>query len=128
MKTFLLLFLIFLPITLFGQQLSCCETIKDVESYLRGYWRKQDSDLNYQFQFKNESGSFKFYSNTTNGLVEEAQEHPAILTILKKENGFQIKHDFGLISAYNGIKYLDSLKLIVTRRDGKEIEYHKISE
>lgn len=130
MKTFLVLFLTFSPITIFGQQLRCCETIEEVESNLTGHWQKQDSDLNYiyQFHFKNGSGTFKLYSNTKNVLVEEEQEHPAILTILKKENSFQIKYDFGLISTYAGIEYLDSLKLIITRRDGKETEYHKIPD
>lgn len=115
MKTFLLLILTFFPIIIFGLRLTCYKTIKDVESFLIGQWQKLDSDLNYQyqFQFKYGSGTFNLYSITINGLVKETQKLPAILTILKKENSFQIKRDFGLISTYSGIKYLDSLKLIV---------------
>lgn len=44
MKKTLILLLTFLPMTLLGQQLECCTSEKDVETYLNGDWKKEGSD------------------------------------------------------------------------------------
>mgnify|MGYP000684037076 CR=1 FL=1 len=56
MKKFLILLLIFLPLTIIGQELECCESEKEVETYLNGDWKKKDSEPNrqYRYEFNNE--------------------------------------------------------------------------
>jgi hypothetical protein len=130
MKKVLLLILIFSPLNLIGQELECCKTEKDVETYLSGDWKKKDSDLNrlYRNEFKNGKGKFKVFVINEDGTLKPAEENVPEIRILKKDYGFEIEHDFGVVKTITGIKYLDSNKLIVTRRDGAETEYYKIIE
>ena len=126
----LILLLTFFPLTLIGQELKCCETIKEVETYLNGNWKKKDSEPNrqYRFEFKNGTGKFRIFNVKENGTLENSEENQPIIKILKTEKGFEIEHDFGGIKTYAGIKYLNSNKLIITRNDGAEKEYYRIAE
>ncbi|WP_335966843.1 hypothetical protein [Galbibacter sp. PAP.153] len=130
MKKALILILPFLPLTLLGQELKCCKTEKDVETYLRGDWKKKDSDINrlYRNEFKNGKGKFKVFVINEDGTLNPVEENVPEIRILKKSKGFEIENDFGVLKTITGIKYLDSNKLIVTRRDGAETEYYKITD
>jgi len=130
MKKTLLLFLMFSPLNSLGQQLECCESEKNVETYLSGNWMIKDSDLKrqYSYRFNDGVGKFLIYEIKENGSLEDINENQPTLKILKKKNGFEIEHDFGVLKTYTKIKHLDSIKLIVARHDGSEKEYYKVSE
>jgi hypothetical protein len=63
MKTSLLLLLTFFPLILIGQSLKCCESEKEIETYLNGTWKKKDSDAKqqYQYEFNDGIGKFKVF-------------------------------------------------------------------
>ena len=130
MKKTLIIILTFLPLTLFAQELKCCESVKEVETYLNGNWKKKDSEPNrqYSFEFNYGTGKFRVFIIKENGTLEKSEENQPDIKILKTEKGFEIEHDFGRLKTYTGIKYLNSNKLIITRRDGAEKEYYRITE
>ncbi|UWX55066.1 hypothetical protein NYZ99_20690 [Maribacter litopenaei] len=130
MRKILILILTFLPITLFAQELKCCETILEVETYLNGNWKKIDSepDLEYRFELNNGIGKFKVFIVRKYGRIEKSETEQPDIKILKTKKGFEIEHDFGGLKTYTGIKYLNSNKLIITRKDGAEQEYYKVEE
>ncbi len=119
-----------MPLILIGQELECCKTEKDVETYLSGDWKKKDSDFDrlYRSEYKNGKGKFKVFIINEDGTLKPVQENVPVTKILKTENGFEIEHNFGGLKTFTGIKYLDSNKLIVTRRDGAETEYYKVTQ
>lgn len=129
-RTTLLLLLIFFPLFLIGQDLKCCESEKEIETYLRGSWKEKDSTAKrkYLYEFTDGIGKFQVFVIKENGILERAKGNPPDIRILKTGNGFEIEHDFGRLKTYMGIKYLDSFKLIVTRRDGIAKEYYKVHE
>ena len=51
MRKILILILAFFPLTVLAQKLKCCESIKEVEAYLNGNWKKKDSEPNQQYRF-----------------------------------------------------------------------------
>ena len=130
MRKTLFLLLIFLPLILIGQELECCKTEKDVETYLSGDWKKKDSDFDrlYRSEYRNGKGKFKVFIINEDGTLNPVKENVPVTKILKTENGFEIEHNFGGLKTFTGIKYLDSNKLIVTRRDGAETEYYKVTQ
>ncbi len=130
MKKILILILPFLPITLLSQELKCCESIKEVETFLKGNWKKTDSepDLEYRFELKNGTGRLKVTVVHKYKTLEKSEDKQPNLKILKTEKRFEIEHDFGGLKTYPGLKYLNSKKLIVTRKDGAEREYYKVLE
>ena len=130
MKTTLLLLLTFFPLILIGQDLKCCDSEQEIETYLSGNWKKKDSDekQQYLYEFNDGIGKFKVFDIKRNGILERAEVNQPDIRILKSETGFEIEHDFGGLKTYAGIKYLDSTQLIVTRRDGAEKEYYKVPE
>ncbi|MEO6348900.1 MAG: hypothetical protein ABIO60_13420 [Aquaticitalea sp.] len=128
MKKILILILTFLPVTLLAQELKCCESIKEVETYLNGNWKDSAPNQQYRFEFNNGTGKFKVFTIKENGTLEKSETIQPDIKILKTENGFEIEHDFDGLKTYTGIKYLTSDKLIITRKDGAEKEYFKISE
>lgn len=130
MKKTLFLFLIFLPMSLLAQQLECCESEKDVETYLNGKWIVKDSDLKrqYSYRFNDGVGKFQIYEVKEKEDLEDIKKNQPTLKIFKTKAGFEIEHDFGVLKTYSKIKSLDSIKLVIIRRDGSEKEYSKISE
>ncbi len=130
MKKTLILLLTFLPLTLLAQELKCCESVKDIETYLNGNWKKKDSDLNklYQYKFDNEKRESRIFTINNDGTLELITNSESITKILRTEKGYKVEHNWGKLKTYEGIKYLDSTKLIVTRRDGKEAVMYRVSE
>ncbi len=130
MKKTLILLLILLPLALLGQDLECCKSKKDVEKYLSGNWKKKDSDLKefYQYKFDDTKGESKIFKINDDGTLSVIKNSESLIKISKTSKGYRIEHDRGKITTYSGIKYLDSIKLIVTRRDGKESILHKVLE
>ncbi|WP_282122666.1 hypothetical protein [Algibacter mikhailovii] len=130
MNKSLILVLTLLPLIVLGQELKCCESIKEVETYLNGNWEKKDSDLNrlYHFEFRNGFGKFQMFEIKENGTLKLAEENPPDIKILATKNGFEIEYDYGVLKAFSGIKCLDSLKLTITRQDGAEKEYYRIAK
>lgn len=91
--------------------------------------KNSDLERQYRYQFNDGVGKFQIYEINEDGYLEEIKNNQPKLKILKKEEGFQIEHDFGVLKTYSNIQYLDSTKLIVTRpRGGLEKEYYKIPE
>lgn len=131
MRKILILLLTFLPLTLFGQHLKCCESENEVETYLSGKWKeKNDSNTEIIYKFENGKGSIKYIQlNEVDGITIE--DHEQVVEIIKYENGFKIKFgDKGFDIIYTSIselKYLNSKKLILIT-DGIETEYYKIAE
>ena len=129
MTKILILLLTFLPLTLFGQHLKCCESEKEVETYLSGFWKVKESEskTRYQYWFENGKGNL-----TEVELTEDENEyivvddHPFV-EIIKYKNGFKLKYTDLSGSFISELKYLNSKKMILLT-NGKEVEYCKISE
>jgi hypothetical protein len=130
MKKTLFLILTFLPLNLIGQELNCCKSKKEIEVFLNGDWKKKDSDPNYlyRFEFNNGTGKFKVFVIDEEGTLMLVEKNLPDIKILKTKKGFEIEHNFSGVKTYSEIKYLDSSKLIVTRRDGAEKEYYRVAE
>jgi hypothetical protein len=129
MKKTLILILTFLPLTLLGQHLKCCETEKGVESYLSGKWKIKHSDSKtvYHYWFGNGKGNLEEFQLTKNGEEIIVEDDHSFVEIIKYENGFKIKYTYLYGNWISELKYLNSKKLILIT-DGKETEYYKIEE
>jgi len=127
----LIFILTFFPLTLIGQQLKCCDSEKQVETYLSGKWQqKSDSNTEIIYNFENGKGRIKYVQlHEVDGITIE--DHEEVVEIIKYENGFKIKFvDKGFDVIYTStseLKHLDSKKLILIT-DGKETEYYRIAE
>ena len=129
MKKTLILILTFLPLTLFGQNLKCCESEKEVETYISGFWKIKDSEskIRYQYWFEQGKGNL-----TEVELTDDENEyivvddHPFV-EIIKYDNGFKLKYTDLSGSFTSELKYLNSKKMILVT-DGNEVEYCKTSE
>ena len=119
-----------LSLTLFGQGLKCCESENEIETYLSGNWKMKDSDLKHQYsyEFNKGFGKFRIYLIKENGSLYEIKENQPAIKILKTKKGFEIDYNYGVLKTSAGIRHLDSTKLVLTRRDGVEREYYKISD
>ena len=129
MKKTLILILIFLPLTLLGQHLKCCETEKEVESYLSGKWKIKNSDSNtiYHYWFEKGQGNLTEMEQTENeGEYMIIDDHPFV-DIIKYDQGFKLKFTHLYSNWTSELKYLNSNKLILIT-DGRETEYYKIDE
>ncbi|MBT8310684.1 MAG: hypothetical protein HKO72_04565 [Flavobacteriaceae bacterium] len=108
---------------------ACCSSVWQVHSYLHGKWKNNNKPSNeYHYSFKDEKGSFDAYKKTENGTLEPINNNTAQVRILKTENGYEIEQIFDGLSTISGIKHLDSNKLIMVRKDGKESVLHRIKE
>ncbi len=130
MKKILILFLTFSPLTLLGQQLECCESVKEVGTYLNGYWKMKNSNLNHQLRFEFNDGIGKFwrYKFDDNDELIEIEEIKQILEIFETTSGFEIDWSNGNRIGTSRIKILNSTNVIFMRRDGKESECYRIME
>lgn len=129
MNKTLILILTFLPLTLFGQHLKCCDSEKEVESYISGFWKKKDSEskIRYQYWFAKGKGNLTEVELTDDeGEFIVVDDHPFV-EIIKYDNGFKLKYTDLSGSFISELKYLNSKKMILLT-DGKEVEYHKTSE
>lgn len=124
------LILALLPISIMAQQLECCKTVTAVETYLAGNWKKKDRDLNkiYQFEFKEAGGAFRIFKIDEGGALAIIKNSETVLRILKTEKGYRLEHDRGGLKTYDGVQYLDTTTLILTRRDGKASVFYKVVE
>ena len=125
----LILLLTFLPLTLLGQDLKCCESEKDVETYLSGKWKVKDSDSKtvYHYWFENGKGNLENFEPAEKGEKIIIEDNHSFVEIIKYENRFKLKHTYLYGDWISDLKYLNSNQLILIR-DGKEKEYYKVSE
>lgn len=106
----------------------CCKSIWQAHSYLNGKWKKNDDNKEYHYSFVDEKGVFNVYERNSEGILEEINKNPATIKILKAEDRYKIEQDFDGLKVYYDIKYLDTTKLILVRRDGKESTLYRIKE
>ncbi len=125
-KTLILIFT-FLPLTLFSQHLKCCETEKEVETYLSGKWKVKDSPSKtvYHYWFENDKGNLEDFEPAEDGAEIIIEDNHSFVDIIKYENGFKLKHTYLYGNWVSELKYLNANKLILIT-DGKETEYYKI--
>ncbi len=129
MKKALILILTFLPLTLLGQHLKCCESEKEVESYLSGKWKIKNSDSKtiYHYWFEKAQGNLTEMEQTENeGEYLIIDDHPFI-DIIKYDQGFKLKFTHLYNNWISELKYLNSNKMILVT-NGKETEYYKFNE
>ncbi|MDY8135445.1 hypothetical protein [Aquimarina sp. 2201CG5-10] len=129
MKKNLVLILIFLPLTIIGQHLKCCESEKEVESYLSGIWKIKDSDSKtcYKYWFEKGQGNLTEIELTENkGEYLIIDNHPFV-DIIKYDMGFKLRFTNLAGNWISELKYLNSKKMILVT-DKKEVEYIKVSE
>src|SRR5690606_22680300 len=121
MTKYLILLLTFLPLTLFGQHLKCCESEKEVESYLSGKWKVKNSDSKtlYRHWFENGKGNLENFEPAENGEEVIVEDNHSFLEIIKYDNGFKFKYNCLYGDWISELKYLNSNKLILIT-DGKE--------
>ncbi|PIA77430.1 hypothetical protein BFR04_08255 [Gaetbulibacter sp. 4G1] len=127
MKKTLILLLTFLPLILFGQNLKCCETKKEVESYLSGKWKEKNTESNtvYEYWFEDEKGHLTLIEIAQNGDELIELEVQPFVEIHKSAKGFELEIIYLYGSVAYEIKHLDSDKMIILTEEG-ETEYHKI--
>jgi|TARA_R110002020_G_scaffold123474_6_gene279939 hypothetical protein len=123
---FLLIILIFLPLTLFGQQLKCCETENEVRELVIGKWKAEKFDSNTFFEYFGDSSGiqYKIYNFDENGKLWFNEGDMADVEILRYEDGFKLKYSTMFEEWISELKYLNSTKMILIT-DGEEIIYHK---
>lgn len=126
MKKTLILILTFLPLTLLGQHLKCCESEKEVESYLSGKWKENNDESNtvYEYWFENGKGHLSEIEISENGDELIELEVQPFVEIIKYDGGFKIKFIYPYENWVSELKYLNSNKLILIT-NGKETEYYK---
>jgi len=129
MKKTLILILTLLPLTLLGQHLKCCETEKEVETYLSGKWKINDSDSKfiYHYWFEDGKGNVEDFEPAKYGVEMIIEDNHSFVEILKYDSGFKLKYIYLYGEYISELKYLNSNKLILIT-DGKETEYYKIAE
>jgi len=129
MKKTLIIILTLLPLTLIGQQLKCCESEKEIKSYLSGKWKVKGSDSKtlYHYWFENGKGNLKYFEPAKNGEEIIVEDNHSFVEIIKYENGFKLKHIYLYGNWISELKYLNSSKLILIT-NGKETQYYKVSE
>jgi len=107
----------------------CCKSVWQAHSYLQGKWKsKNDSNKAYHYAFIDEKGVFIAYEKNSKGVFEPINKDPSTFRIIKNENEFKIEKNFNGLKIYSTIKYLDSTKLILVRRDGKENTLYRVKE
>ena len=122
----LILFLFF-PLLVFGQHLECCETKKDIETYLSGKWEIADSASKtiYQYWFEDGKGHLDDYEPAEKEGELLVEDSHVFVEIIKYDNGFKLKYTYLYGNWISELKYLNAKKLILLT-DGKEVVYHKI--
>jgi len=129
MKNNLIILLALLPISLFGQDLKCCESEKEVETYLSGIWTVKNSESNtvYKYWFEKRKGHLTEMERTeTKGEFLIIDNHPFV-EIIKYDQGFKLKYTHLHSHWMAALKYLNSSRLVLVT-NGKEVEYIKVSE
>ena len=145
MKKILILILTLLPLTLLGQNLKCCESKKEVESYLSGIWNRNNSNSEFLYEYKNgeeikteikvfyeytfEKGQGHLTKMMKTDKKKDYQildDHPFV-DIIKYENGFKLKFTDLFGNSTSELKFLDRNKMILIT-EGKEVEFTKITE
>ncbi|WP_298894374.1 hypothetical protein [uncultured Psychroserpens sp.] len=129
MKKILILILTFLPMTLFGQHLKCCQSEKEVKSYLSGKWKERNTESNmvYEYWFENGKGHVSEIEIAENGDELIELEIQPFVEIIKYDQGFKIKFTYPYENWISELKYLNSNKLILVT-NGKETEYYKYNK
>lgn len=126
MKKILNIVLMVLPLVLSGQNLKCCKSVNQVESYLRGEWieNKVDSNTVYEFWFENGIGHLSEKEIAEHGEELIELEIQPYVEVIKYEGGFKIKFIYSNESWTSELKYINSSKLVLIR-DGEETEYYR---
>ncbi|TCI93046.1 hypothetical protein [Tenacibaculum sp. M341] len=145
MKKKLILILIFLPLILLGQDLKCCESKKDVESFLSGIWKPNESNSEFLYNYKNGEETkteikvfYKYTFEKGLGHLTEMMETDSkgeyqilddhtFVDIIKDENEFKLKFIDLSGKSTSKLKYLDDNKMILIT-DSKEVEFIKLTE
>ncbi|WP_459209090.1 hypothetical protein [Aquimarina rhabdastrellae] len=129
MKKALILILTFLPLTLLGQHLKCCETEKAVESYLSGKWKIKnlDSKTIYHYWFEKAQGNLTEMEQTENEGEYLIIDDHSFIDIIKYDQGFKLKFTHLYSNWISELKYLNSNKMILVT-NGIETEYYKFNE
>lgn len=145
MKKTLILILTFLPLILLGQHLKCCETKRDVKSFLSGIWKSNESNSEFLYNYKNgeeiKTEITVFYKYTfekgqghlteimktdNKGEYQILDDH-TFVDIIKDENGVKLKFIDLSGKSTSKLKYLDDNKMILIV-DSKEVEFIKLTE
>ncbi len=107
----------------------CCKSIWQAHSYLHGKWRENNNEnKEYHYSFLEEKGAVNVYKKNAGGVLKKVNKNSATIKILKAKDGYKIEQDFDGLKVFYTIKYLDSTKLILVRRDGKESVLYRIKE
>ncbi len=125
----LLLLLTFLPLTLLGQELKCCVSTEEAESYLSGIWKvkNKNSKTLYKYSFEDGQGHWTEMESTENkDDYFIAEDHPFIYRITS-DQGFKLKINHSYGHWIGEFKSLNSRKMLLVS-NGKETEFIKKSK
>ena len=125
----LLVLLTFLPLTLLGQELKCCESIEDIEAYLNGTWNMKtaDSKTVYTYLFENGKGRWSASDPTEKRGEYEITEAFPFKYWISKDQGFTLNIDYDEGNWTSMLTSLNSNRMLLVS-NGKETEYIKKSE
>lgn len=129
MKKILILIITFLPLTLLGQHLQCCESEKEVAFYLSGKWKIKNSNSKtiYHYWFEKGQGNLTEMEPTDNEGEYIIIDDHSFVDIITYDQGFKLKFTYLNGNWTSELKYLNSNSMILVT-DGKEIEYIKATE
>ncbi len=145
MKKALILILTFLPLILLGQDLKCCESKRDVKSFLSGIWKPNESNSEFLYNYKNGEEIkteikvfYKYTFEKSQGHLTEMMEtgnkseyqildDHTFVDIIKDENGFKLKFIDLSGKSTSKLKYLDNNKMILIIGN-KEVGFIKLTE
>ncbi len=124
----LLLLLTFLPVTLLGQQLKCCESTEEVESYVNGVWKvkNKNSKTRYTYSFEDGQGQWTEMESTEKKDDDFIAEDQPFMYTIAAGQGFTLKINHSYGDWIGELKSLNSRKMIIVS-NGKETKFIKKS-
>lgn len=131
MKYILAIFISILPFCTIAQQLDCCESIEEVETFLNGEWKKTggDSYKVYTFNFSGGLGEADTYRIEEDSSKKSLEKANVRVSILKKQDGFKLVYHWrSNLIVEKSIKHLDSNNLTIRLRTKKPSKLYRVSK
>ena len=126
MVKLLLLLFMFSPLTLLGQDLKCCESTEEVESYLRGIWKVKNKNANtrYEYSFEDGQGQWTQMESAENKEDHFLAEDQLFVYTITSAQGFKLKMNHSYGNWIGEFKFLNSRKMLLVS-NGKETKFIK---
>ncbi len=129
-KKHLIVIIGLLPCIVIGQTLQCCNTEKEVEEAISGYWKIKDLDSKtiYHYWVADGQGNVEdVVSGEKDGEYEIKERNHSFFYLQKENFGFALNYIYKYGNWTSNLNYLDATKMILIT-NGESTEYYKVSE